>query len=250
MNEVNLYDAIFKRKSVRKFDPAPLDDKTLAGISARLSELQPLYDDIKTEIKLVSQKNIRTPLFKAPHYLVVFSEVKEGYLTNAGFMLQQMDLYLSAQGIGSCWQGLPRLDSELLNGSKLEFIIVLAIGKSLEPLYRQNITEFKRYPLQQITNITGADELLEPARLAPSGINSQPWFFTGEIGLIHAYCIKTNFLKAIIYETMNKIDMGITICHVWIAALHFGKTVEFISDEEARNHPPAKHYYITSLKIR
>jgi hypothetical protein len=38
---------------------------------------------------------------KAPHYIAVFSQAKEGYLTNVG-LLQQMDLYFSANSLGSC----------------------------------------------------------------------------------------------------------------------------------------------------
>ena len=45
---------------------------------------------------------------EAPHFLAFFSEVKDGYAANAGFMMQQMDLFLSANGIGSCWQGGPK----------------------------------------------------------------------------------------------------------------------------------------------
>ncbi len=44
-------------------------------------------------------------------------------------MLQQMDLFFSASGIGSCWQGLPKPDKDMLNSSNLEFIILMAFGK-------------------------------------------------------------------------------------------------------------------------
>lgn len=250
MEQDNLYEVIFKRKSVRKYDLTPLDGNILAEIMAFLSTVKPLDGRIQTDMKLISQKDIQSMLPKAPHYIAVFSEPKDGYLTNLGFMLQQVDLFLAANGIGTCWQGMSKPSPEILNSSKLKFVIVLAAGKPLEPLYRQNISEFKRKPLEQITNISGMEELLEPVRLAPSGINSQPWFFTGSHDLIHAYCSKANFMKAFIYEKMNRIDMGIALCHLWMAARHLGKTVEFIYDETARNSLPAKHYYIITLKIK
>ena len=94
IEDTNLYEAIFKRKSVREYDLTPLDGHTLAEIMAHMSALKPMYDDIKIEMKLVSQKDAKGLLLaKAPHYLVVFSETKDGYLTNVGFMLQQMDLF-------------------------------------------------------------------------------------------------------------------------------------------------------------
>ena len=247
----NLYETIFKRKSVREYDPTPLDGHTLAEIMAHMSALKPMYDDIKIETKLVSQKDVKSLLSaKAPHYLAVFSETKDGYLTNVGFVLQQMDLFLSANGIGSCWQGMPKPTKEILNSSKFEFVILLAFGKPKEKLHRESVSEFQRKPLGEITDIKGADELLEPARLAPSAMNRQQWFFTGNASTIHVYRGKSSFLTAFIFEKVSKVSMGIAICHVWIAAKHFGKEVEFICDKEAQNNPPGGHYYVITMKIK
>ena len=251
IENTNLYETIFKRKSIREYDLTPLDGHTLAEIMAHTSALKPMYDDIKIEMKLVSQKDVKGLLLaKAPHYLAVFSETKDGYLTNAGFMLQQMDLFLSANGIGSCWQGMPKPTKEILNSSKLEFVILLAFGKPKERLHRESVSEFQRKPLGEITDVKGADELLEPARLAPSAMNRQQWFFTGNASTIHAYRAKSSFLTAFMFEKMSKVSMGIAICHVWIAAKHFGKEVEFIGDKEAQNNPPAGHDYVITIKIK
>ena len=131
VENTSLYETIFKRKSIREYDLAPLDGHTLAEMMAHTSALKPLYDDIKIEVKLLSQKDVKGLfLAKAPHYLAVFSEPKDGYLTNAGFMLQQMDLFFSANGIGSCWQGMPKPTKEISNSSKLEFVILLEIGRA------------------------------------------------------------------------------------------------------------------------
>ncbi len=115
---------------------------------------------------------------EAPHYLAIFSEVKEGYLTNIGFMLQQTDLFLSANGLGNCWQEIPNPTKELLKSSDLEFVIFIVFGKLNDPesLHRTSISEFKRKTLSEITDITGADELLEVVRIVPSAINSQYGF--------------------------------------------------------------------------
>jgi nitroreductase len=218
---------------------------------AHTSALKPLYDDIKIEMKLLSQKDVKGLfLAKAPHYLAVFSETKDGYLTNAGFMLQQMDLFFSANGIGSCWQGMPKPTKEILNSSKLEFVILLAFGKPKERLHRESVSKFKRKPLREITDVKGTDELLEPARLAPSAMNRQQWFFTGNASTIHAYRAKSSFLIAFMFEKMSKVSMGIAICHVWIAAKHFGKEVEFICDKQAQKNPPSGHDYVITIKIK
>ena len=251
MENTNLYETIFKRKSVRKYDLTPLDERTLAEIIAHISALKPIYDNIKIEMKIVSQKDVKGLLSaKAPHYIAVFSEAKDGYLANVGFILQQMDLFLSSNGVGSGWQGIPKPTKEILSSSKLEFVILLAFGKPKELLHRESVSEFKRKSLGKITNIKGADELLEPARLAPSAMNKQPWFFTGDASTIHVYRAKSSFITAFMFEKMSKISMGIAICHLWIAAKHFGRDVEFIADKAAQNKPPAGHDYVITVKMK
>ncbi len=251
MGNRNLYETIFKRKSIRQYDPTPLDGNTLAEVMARTGTLKPLYDDIKIEMILLSQKDVKGLfLAKTPHYLAIFSESKDGYLTNVGFVLQQMDLYFSANGIGSCWQGVAKPTKEILNRSKHEFVILLAFGKPKERLHRERISEFKRKPLGEITDVEGLDELREPARLAPSAMNRQPWFFTGRANTIHVHRVKSSFFKALVLDKTDKISIGIAICHMWLASKYFGKEVEFVFNQEAQNNAAEGHDYVMTVKIK
>jgi nitroreductase len=117
-------------------------------------------------------------------------------------------------------------------------------------LHRESVSEFKRKPLGEITDVKGADELLEPARLAPSAMNRQQWFFTGSAGTIHVYRVKSSILTAFVFDRTSKVSMGIAVCHVWIAAKHLGKEVEFVFDKEAQNNPPPGHEYVITIKIK
>ncbi len=251
MEKTEFYSHIFKRKSIRNYDLTPLDDARLKEISEHLNSLKPIYDDIKTELKIISPDYVKRRMMKeAPHYIAVFSEVKEGYLTNIGYMLQQADLFFSANGLGSCWQGIPAPTKELVGSSRLDFVIFIAFGKPKDPrsLYRSSVSEFKRKSLGEITDIAGADELLEVARIAPSATNSQPWFFTGDKNLIHAYSVEPGFIKRFTKKYIP-IDVGIAICHLQIAAEHFGKKVEIVSDKTAKMNTPKGHEYVASLKM-
>ena len=251
MEKTELYQYIFKRKSIRKYKLTPLDDVALEEISEYLNSLKPIYGDIKTELKIISSDYVKKRMMKeAPYYIAVFSEVKEGYLTNIGYMLQQVDLFLSANGLGSCWQGIPAPIKELLGSSKLDFVIFIAFGKPKDPksLHRSSVSEFKRKTLGEITDIVGADELLEAARIAPSATNSQPWFFTGDKNLIHAYSVEPGFIKRFTKKYIP-IDVGIAICHLQIAAEHFGKKTEIVFDKTAGENVPKGRRYIASLKI-
>jgi nitroreductase len=250
MSFINYYDTIFKRKSVRKYDMTHLEDEILNEVSKKLNQLKHMYPDIRTEMKMVTEKDVKSLMqIKAPHYIMVFSEAREGYLTNVGFMLQQMDLYLSEKGLGSCWQGMPKPTKEILSSSEFEFVIVLAFGKPMEPLYRKDVSEFKRKPLSEVTDIPASDQIFEPVRLAPSAGNSQPWFFTGDMKRIHAYGIKPGFIKALLFEKMNKVDMGISLCHLWLALKSIGKDVEFVQDSAAKANTPSGKYYVASAKV-
>ncbi len=252
MEKNELYSTIFKRKSIRKFDLTPLDDKVLEEISDYLHSLDPIYNDIKTEFKIVGTDRVKRRMMrKAPHYIAAFSELKDGYLTNIGFIMQHMDLFFSANGLGSCWQGIPAPTKDLLASSNLKFVIFLVFGRPKDPqlLHRKNITGFKRKFLREITDVSNADEIMETARLAPSATNRQPWFFTGTGSLIHAYAVNSGFLRSLVAKKYPPIDLGIALCHLKIAAEHFGKEAEIVFDEEARINASRGYNYIASLKM-
>lgn len=88
MDDKELYENIFKRKSIRNYDLTPLDENKLKEISKHLKSLTPLYDDIEVEFKIIAPELVKRRFMKkAPYYIAAFSEVKEGHLTNVGFML-------------------------------------------------------------------------------------------------------------------------------------------------------------------
>ena len=49
---MNLYEAIYARRSVRNYRMEPLDDTILKGIRTFLNEVEPLFPDIRTEIRV------------------------------------------------------------------------------------------------------------------------------------------------------------------------------------------------------
>lgn len=250
MEKTDFYETIFKRKSIRNYDLTPLDENTLNDILNHLDNLEPLYENIKIEFKIISETDVKRRFMKkAPHYIVAFSENKEGYLTNIGFMLQQMDLLLSANGIGTCWQGIPKPKKEVLKSSNLEYIILIAFGKPNEPLYRTSISEFKRKPLNEMSDVQDADKIVEAARLAPSATNSQAWFFTGDKNIIHVYALKPGFVKGLLTKKYIPIDAGIALYHLKVAAEHFDNKNEIISDETGQTNTPEGYKYIASLKL-
>jgi len=237
MDKNNIYDTIFKRKSIRKYDLNSLDDEILMDIKGEIANLKPLIPSIKTDVLIISSEDVKTRMMKkAPHYLAVFSEEKEGYLTNVGYMLQQMDLMFAANGIGCCWQGIPTIKDHVQRRSNLKFVILLAFGKPDEPLHRSDLGEFKRKSLDKITDITPTEEnmeILEAARLAPSATNSQAWFLSGDDVSIDVYSVKPNFIRSLVAKKYIPIDAGILIYHLVVGAAHMNKNPEIVFKEEA-----------------
>jgi len=246
----SMYEAIFKRKSIRNYDPTPIDSNRLEEISRNLQSLKPMLADIKTDFKVISPNQVSRKINNnAPHFIAAFSEAKGAYEVNIGFMLQQMDLYFSASSLGSCWLGIPRPTKEVIESSNLEFIVLMSFGNSKEALYRTSASEFHRKSLSDITDVKDADDLLEPAHLAPSAVNLQNWYFTGDKNVIHAYSSKAGFLRSRLGGGYFPINMGIALYHLKLAAEHYGMKNKFIFDSSKDKSPPKNLEYVATLEI-
>jgi nitroreductase len=201
-------EIIRKRKSIRKYDFTPLDTDKLKWAQEQIAAVKPLYPNIRYRVEIVSKTK---GLFnvKAPYYFLFSSEEMDGYHENIGFIGQQLNLILSANGIGTCWLGASKpIESDK---SALPYVIAMSFGTPNEPLHR-SLPEFKRKSLSVISE--GEDPRLEAARLAPSAMNSQNQFFVADGGKIHCYRKKTNPIVGLMLERMNRIDMGIAIYHI------------------------------------
>ena len=213
MNEI-----IKKRKSIRKYEMAKLDDVVLGKVQAKIGQLVPLFSDIRYSVEF-AEKTKGLFNIKCPHYLIFGSEEKEGYLENIGFIGQQLDSFLSANGLGSVWLGVAKPTEK--EDSALPYVIAMGFGKPAEVLHR-SIEQFKRKPLAEISE--GEDIRLEAARLAPSGMNAQNWFFVADEGKIHCYRKKPNPLMGFMLNKLGEIDMGIALCHINQASKNFAYT--------------------------
>lgn len=211
---MNLYPYIFKRKSTRKYKMNNISSEIIDTIQDYIKEIVPLYPDIKVEFQLTGHENIKNLLpIKAPYYFIISSEKKDNYLENVGFMGQQLDLFLSSKNLGSCWLGLAKTKNNFK--TKLEFVITLAFGEAEISPYR-DITEFKRKKTNDIADFE--DIRLLPVSLSPSATNSQNWYFhKTELG-VSLYRKKLNIVESLAYDKMNAVDMGIALCHFYLAS--------------------------------
>ena len=219
-----LYEMIFKRKSVRRYDAKrPLAAAELAEIETQLARLQPLDADIPVKFRIV--KRSETSCFWGEYCLLLYSEEREGYLPNAGYLLEQMDLWFASRDIGACWYGMGRTEEKKQDG--LSFVIMMAFGRCRPESFRRSMGEAKRKSLAAICG-GGADEAVlravDTARYAPSACNSQPWHVDcapGKLTVRQQSGFKNPLMKNLA-GYMNKIDMGIFFCCLELALRHEG----------------------------
>ena len=240
---MNLEEMIYKRQSCRKFKSESLSDEVFDKIDDFYKNTPHLFEDIKIDYKILNANNIKTMhKWGAPHFIALYSEQKDNYLENIGFVFQQICLFMQSIGIASCWIKMASIrDKNIVDiDPSLKFVILIAIGKADGELYRQS-SKADRKKLAEISDFK--DEKLKPAQLAPSSINSQPWYFTHDEDYLNVYRKNPNFLKKKFLEPLNKIDMGICLAHMYIA------NRESFSFEILKNNGLDGYRYLGSIKI-
>lgn len=203
---MNLEEQIFRRKSCRDYLDAEIDMDQLKNF---ISKTKPLDGSIDYYYAILTKDevNLKTR-WSAPYYLALFSQKKPLYKENIGFVFQQVSLFMQSIGIGSCWVGLGSVKE-----NSDDFVILMAFGKSDN--MTRDVSSFKRKSLSQISDFH--DERLIPAQLAPSAINSQPWYFKHNDAGFDVYQQRQNILKRHLVKKWNPIDVGISLAHMYVA---------------------------------
>ena len=224
---MTLNEMIYKRKSCRSFIGKPVEPDMLEQIMS--FDMLPLYPDIKVRWDIVPRNQVKCICpWTTPQVITIYSEETDGWLENVGFLFQQMDLYLQSLGLGVCWLGMGKMNPKTApEVPDMRFVIMLAFGYPKGNALREDTKAFRRKRPDQIAD--RADPKLEPARLAPSSVNSQPWYFVHEHGVIHVYCIQKG-----VAGFMNRIDMGIALAHLYVAN---PEAFRFFQAEQAPEKP-------------
>lgn len=214
------YEMIFKRKSFHLFrnvGKETISSQELEQIETAFFETKRLYPEIRTAIRIVPAKNVN---FKrdAEYCILIYSEKKENYLLNVGYLGEQLDLYLVKNNIGSLWYGIGKPDEAEYDG--MDFVIMFAIRKVPdETKFRKDMFKAKRKPL---LDIWSGDDLgfAEITRFAPSACNTQPWYVENKDGTLTVSRYrkpgKRGIMPASAVAYFNRIDVGIYLCFLEI----------------------------------
>lgn len=217
---MNLYASIFQRRSCRKYDMQPLDADKLTEIDHAIERFEPLSSDISLGWRFAHQVKGLYHV-RAPHYLIISGQGVPGEKEHAGFLFQQLALWFDAMELGSVWLG----ESKDAGAARAKTdIITMAFGHAAEPVHRA-AHQFKRKSIEDITNAP-EDMCIQAVHLAPSGMNTQPWYFEKQQNQVLVYRQKLKPPISLLYKHSD-VDMGIGLCHYYLACQEIGKPFHF-----------------------
>ena len=237
------------RHSVRTYEHKPLSREVREALESYLDEINHLEGIFggKIRVKLIKKdhgdKDIKLGTYGvikgAQSYLAVACEKGKYDLEDLGFLFEKIILFCTALGLGTVWisgtfnkgnfsKAMQLKESELLpivspvgiesdqksfiaklfgdnSNKRKEFGQVFFDGNFNTPLTKENAKEYA--------------DVLEMIRLAPSAMNKQPWRILKEDHALHIY--SDSKLE------MSRVDIGICMCHLALAAEENGFKGEF-----------------------
>lgn len=246
---MNLYEGINLRKSVRKYRMEKLEPALLEHILNFTSHLEMLDENQQVQFEII--ENLKGKYGKAPYYLVMSAQPREGFLVNGGFLMEQVMLYMLTKDLGTCFNPFHNMEVHWTNG--FEPVIMIAFGKSREELYR-DASKARRLPLKDLCVFKEAagDEvkkILGAGRLAPSSMNSQPWRFVVYGNHIHLFCKKSG-LPIPALRKLHRIDVGIALANMYLAAEELWYTADIIKSENIKEKSFKNNEYVLSLLLK
>ena len=221
---MDMKDAIVARRSVRSYTGQPLDELLIDRLAEFISGIRPLHDNTPVDIMLYESDDFhkefgRSAFYRATDFVVLRSaESIGGYLENVGFIGQQIVLWLTHKGVGTCWSGLAKQKTPPSRG-ELPYIISIEFGRGNAP-FRRHAEEVPRKKLHEflLGEISRPEflPLLEAGRLAPSALNLQPVRFLTVDDCIHI-CRKKPPAGNRAMNVLQQIDTGIAMANMYVA---------------------------------
>lgn len=236
---MNLYEAIYSRKSVRKFRMEPVAAEVLEKVRKFIENVSFLDNQSKVEIEIFDNLKSRQKVkglwkSEAPYYLVVYCGDDRASVRNAGYVAEQVVLYLTEKEIGSCYLGETKAGDPVKNG--LKRFLVIAFGYGEGRIYRDSQTvhrlslnslcAYKDEPGESLKTV------LKAARLAPSSFNSQPWRFVVYADRVYIFSKKDALPQPKRFSAMRDFNIGIMLSHIMLAAEELWMNMETVTEDQ------------------
>jgi len=254
---MTIIEAIQKRRSVRTYSGKSLSDEHITQIMQFISQTQTPFG-VKARIELVrtnsSKESVKLGTYGwvkgASEYLALVYEEAPFAETAAAYWFEQVILFCTSLGLGTCWLGgsFSRSDFKkqisLKPNEKLRIVSPVGYPDYRKRSFVERVivnaekNHATRKPFEEIffdgdfnhplTELQAGifAKSLEMVRLAPSANNKQEWRVILENNILHFYKIP--------YIMFDSIDIGIALCHFELTCKELGIGGKF---EVLENYP-------------
>lgn len=236
-------EIIKRRISVRNYEQKQLSEDIKKKLSAYLENVKGPFNAkvrlILVDSSIAAHSNIKLGTYGIIRGATSFaaSAVEKGdmYLEELGYELESFILYGTSLGLGTCWLGGTFKKGEFAKALELKetelLPIVTPIGYPAKSkgivgtLMRTLAGSDNRKPWEELFFRNSFDnkltkeeagnyaEALEMVRLAPSASNKQPWRIVKDGDKLHFYINHAKGYSSALGFDMQRIDMGIAMCH-------------------------------------
>lgn len=268
----NIKESIRQRRSVRTYDGRELSQKDIDRLCAFMETIENPFG-IPVEFRLMSAKEngLNCPVVVGTD-LYVGGKIKCVPNANVafGYSFEMLVLYAQSLGIGTVWLGGTMNRPAYEKVMKLEADEMMPCASALgypskkmsvrEGVMRKAIKADERLPFEELFSDGNFNspltkeksgklaEPLEMVRLSPSAVNKQPWRVVVSDNAVHFYLKRSkNFSGGSVLD-MQKVDMGIALCHFALTAKENNLNAVFLQEEPKLIFSPELEY-IASYKI-
>jgi nitroreductase len=241
---MKIIETIRKRRSVRTYTGEPLSEEHVAQVKQFVNQLQAPFG-VKARIEMISTNASEKPIKlgtygwikNAAEYLALIYEDAPFAETAAAYMFEEVILFCTDLGLGTCWLGGSFNRNDFKKQLQLKTNEVLRIVSPVgyagdrkrfleQYIVRADEKHSSRKPFGDLffennfdSPLTegGAGQFLTPlamVRLAPSANNKQEWRVLVDDKTLHFY--KKPYLR------FDAIDMGIALCHFELTCRELG----------------------------
>lgn len=268
---MSVLDIIRKRRSVRSFRDEPLREEDANRIMEFAATADNPYD-LPISWSLLDRKNgLSSPVIVGEHMFIAGKMKKAPHAEEAfGCAFEKIVLFAESLGVGTTWIAGTMDRKAFEKAVSLEEDEVMPCMSPLgypaekmslrETMMRKGVKADSRLPFSELFFDGSFDRplteeaagnlrtALEAVRLAPSAVNWQPWRIVLSGDRVHFY-VKHSKIRIEKEWDIQKIDLGIALCHFDLVAKESGLTAEFaIEDPGIRTEADTE--YIASYIIR
>ena len=263
---------IRERRSVRTYDGRPLSEEHTDRLRRFMEDVPNPYG-IPVGFRLLDAKRdgLSSPVLNRAETFVAAKVKRVPHAEEAyGYSFEALVLFARSLGIGTVWIGGTMNRAAFETAMELSADEMMPCASPLgypakklsmrESLMRKAVKADSRLPFGSLffngtfdTPLTAdaAGRLAQPlemVRWSPSAVNKQPWRAVVDGDAVHFYLKRNKGFIAPATGNLQKIDLGIALCHFSLAAEEQGITIHF-TDSDPKLSTGSDTEYIATLRL-